>query len=72
MTTITDLKKMVAAGELVEHHTAKYRGYVSRKLSGIVSAYDGRYGKGFVVLTPNWQSSQYAYKTYYVFPESKK
>ena len=41
------------------HHTASRRGYISRKTEGRVEAYDGRFGKGYVVVTPRWDTTQY-------------
>lgn len=65
-TTIQDIKEQVAAGKLIESHTSYKRGYVSRKIDGIVSGYDGRFGKGFVVSAPCFKSTQFCYVTYYV------
>lgn len=48
-------------------HTSLARGYVSRKnTDGIVEEYEGRFGKGYKVFTPNWDSTRYCYVTYYV------
>jgi len=49
-------------------HTSLARGYVSRKNGGksIVVEYHGRFGRGFKVFTPNWDSTRYCYVTYYV------
>ena len=45
-----------------------YRGYVSRKKhkDGIVEKYDGKFGTGYVIRRPNWQSTGYSYITYYI------
>lgn len=49
------------------HHTALSRGYISRKLkNGIVEAYNGRFGEGFAVLKPNYESTRYHFISYYV------
>ena len=48
------------------HHTASRRGYVSRRSDGIVLPYDGRYGTGYIVLTPRWDSSWYVWCHYYI------
>lgn len=66
ITTREQLAAMVAAGQLVEHHTATRRGYVSRKSSGIVEGYAGRFGAGYVLVSPRWDSTQYVNVTYYV------
>lgn len=49
-----------------ELHTSYYRGYVSRKSDGIIKPYSGRYGNGYIVLSPCWVSTTYCYITYYV------
>ena len=50
-----------------EHHTATFRGYVSRRLSEpLYEAYDGRFGKGYRELLPNRDSSQYSYVRYWI------
>lgn len=48
-------------------HTSWHRSYVSRKNpEGITVPYKGKFGKGFALLTPSWQSTQYCYVTYFV------
>lgn len=50
-----------------EHHTSTFRGYVSRRLTApLYEEYDGRFGKGFRELIPNWDSSQYSYVRYWI------
>lgn len=49
------------------HHTALFRGYVSRKApEGIKEPYNGRYGKGYTVRKPNWNSTQYSIVEYWI------
>jgi len=66
MKTTQDLKNQLLAEGLTESHTSYFRGYVSRKSSGEIVPYKGRFGEGKALLTPNWQSSQYSYITYYL------
>lgn len=48
-------------------HTAKRMGYVSRKKpDGIVVPYNGRYGTGYVHLTPRFDTTRFCNVTYYV------
>ena len=47
-------------------HTSYYRGYVSRKLQGIVNPYTGKFGTGYTLDMPNKNSSQYSLRAYYV------
>lgn len=48
------------------HHTSSRLGYVSRKGSGIVEKYSGRYGEGYVHIQPRWDTSRYVFVTYYI------
>lgn len=49
------------------HHTASMRGYVSRKkLDGIKKPYSGKFGKGYVIIKPRFDSTQYCYVEYYI------
>lgn len=62
-----ELKKALKEKTMREHHFSWASGYVSRKMpEGIVVPYKGRYGEGFKVFTPSWQSSSYCTVTYYV------
>lgn len=61
-----ELNAKVAAGELKELHTSYVRCYVSRNSGGIVRPYNGKFGNGYVLLSPNRDSSRYSYITYYV------
>jgi hypothetical protein len=64
--TVTEVKNLTASGALRKSHTSKTRGYVSRKTDGRAQTYSGKFGKGFVVYTPNWDSTQFCFVTYYV------
>ena len=48
------------------HHTAARRGYISRKTEGYVEEYEGRYGKGYVIVRPRFDTTQYVYIDYYL------
>lgn len=49
------------------HHTAMKSGYISRKnKDGIIEKYDGRFGKGFTVSKPNFESTRYYFISYYI------
>lgn len=48
------------------HHTALRRGYESRKSEGHVESYEGRFGKGFVAVTPRWDTTSYVNVSYYI------
>jgi hypothetical protein len=63
---IENIQLAVQAGSLKAVKTAMYRGYVSRKTKGHVAPYKGKYGSGFCVYRPNWESTRYSFVTYYV------
>lgn len=47
--------------------TSWKRGYLSRRLAEpIIKPYNGRYGKGYTVEYPSWNSTQYHYISYHV------
>lgn len=51
------------------HHTGSDWGYVSRKLAQKdypAREYHGRYGDGYVVYAPRWDTSYYCYLHYYI------
>ena len=66
---IDELKKLVEQGSIKELHTSYRRGYISRKSKGVVSSYKGRFGHGFVVDSPCYHSTQYHFRTYFVYTE---
>lgn len=65
--TVEMLKELIAEGKVREYHTASRLGYVSRRSNGKVEAYKGRYGEGFIHITPRWDTTQYVYITYYIY-----
>lgn len=69
MITIEELMNLVERGDLVEHHSALKKGYTSRKSTGTVEAYKGRFGEGYKLTTPNHNSTRYSNLTYYIKKE---
>ncbi len=51
------------------HHTASRRGYISRKIDGIVEPYKGRFGEGYVILSPRYDTTVYISVSYYIKKE---
>ena len=51
------------------HHTASRRGYVSRRTEGKVEQYEGRFGKGYIIVLPRWDTTQYVTLKYYIEEE---
>jgi len=51
------------------HHKALTREYTSRKadpLEADLIEYKGKFGEGYVLITPNLNSSRYSWKLYYI------
>ena len=48
--TIKELMVLEENGVLVYHHTGSGRGYESRKGNGHVEKYDGKFGKGLLLI----------------------
>lgn len=71
------MKEIIKQG-YKEHHTATVRRYVGRRPYkaheaefpnedgyGFFEPYKGRFGEGFALYQPNWDSTMYSYITYY-------
>lgn len=52
--------------KLYHHHSAWSRGYVSRKNSGWVEEYKGKFGAGYKVHRPTRKSTRFHIVEYYV------
>lgn len=53
------------------HHVAYARGYVSAKvINPLAVEYNGRFGRGYYVLTHNSASTRYCNKIYYIEKEN--
>ena len=61
--TITELENNPAYRE---HHTASRRGYESRRGEGYIEPYMGRFGKGYIIVKPRYDTTKYVSITYYV------
>lgn len=51
------------------HHTSSRRGYLSRKSQGRVYEYNGRFGKGYILETPRFDTTQYTYISYFILKD---
>ena len=65
--TPAELESLVANGTVRKARTGSRRGYTSRKGNGYVESYSGKFGTGFALITPRWDTTQYVHVTYYVF-----
>lgn len=74
MNTIhTTLGTLLTDDRYYLHHTAYYKGYVSRKAdyeSLPVIPYKGRYGEGYIVDLPSYQSTRYCRRQYFILKGS--
>lgn len=61
MTSINEIKSTMNF-----HHGASRRGYESRKGNGHVEEYNGKFGKGYIIVTPRFDTTQYVNIDYYV------
>ena len=50
--------------------TSLSMGYISRKTNGIINLYCGKYGVGVTWDMPNYNSTRYHYRVYYVIPNA--
>ena len=60
------IDRLINNPEYVEHHTASRRGYESRKGNGRVEGYKGRFGEGYILVRPRYDTTRYVYVTYYI------
>lgn len=59
--------ELVTNDDYYHHHTAWTRGYISRKnKNGIAVPYKGRFGEGYKVLKPSWDSTRFCHCLYYI------
>ena len=64
--TRTEIERLESEGKIVRSHTSLFRGYVSRKGECTAQPYQGKFGKGYVLYSPNHRSTLYSYKTYFI------
>ena len=48
------------------HHTGSRRGYESRKSEGHIESYKGRFGEGYIIISPRYDTTQYVNVEYYI------
>lgn len=62
-------KEIEQSGEYKLHHSSKRLGYVSRKIEdddAIATPYSGKYGVGYVVDLPRWDTTRYVTREYWI------
>ena len=73
--THTTLGTLLTDDRYYLHHTSYYKGYVSRKAEYDdlpVHPYKGRFGEGYTVDLPSYESTQYCRRQYYILKEGVK
>ena len=63
------IKELENSKEYYLHHTATRRGYESRKTDGIIKEYSGRFGNGYIIVRPRFDTTQYVTYEYYIRKE---
>lgn len=48
------------------HHISSRRGYISRRGGDQVEPYNGRFGTGYIIASPRWDTTRYITITYYI------
>lgn len=51
------------------HHKAAIRGYISRKWDAGICEYSGRFGDGYLLVYPRFDTTNYVYAEYWVKEE---
>jgi len=49
------------------HHSAYFKGYISRLTNGRIEPYQGRYGSGYKIYKPCWNSTWYSVVEYWIY-----
>lgn len=60
------VNELVSSKEYYRHHTASALGYISRKSEGVIEPYSGRYGDGYILRIPRFDTNRYHYVSYYI------
>ena len=58
--------ELVSSKEYYWHHSASALGYISRKSEGVIEPYSGRYGDGYILRIPRFDTNRYHDITYYI------
>lgn len=54
----------------VFHHRACTPGYISRQSNGpVITRYSGRFGEGYTVDFPRWDTTRYVWREYWIFED---
>lgn len=72
-TNHTTLGTLINDDRYYLHHTSYVRGYVSRKVvydDLPVVPYKGRFGTGYIVDLPSYESTRYCRRQYYIMKRS--
>lgn len=64
-----ELYKIISGQRYKLHHTATAKGYISRKVPEVLEEYTGRFGTGYIVHYPRFDTTNYHYVVYYIKEE---
>ena len=65
--TTEQIMQAVKEGKMRYSHTSYFRGYISRKIRGLVEPYKGRFGNGYTIKYNDGTSNTYSRVAYYIF-----
>lgn len=60
------VKEIKQNGLYYFHHAASRRGYESRKGSGHIEPYSGKFGTGYLLVLPRYDTTRYVRVEYYI------
>ena len=63
------IRYMLRKMHYIMHHEASMRGYISRKWDAGICEYSGRFGEGYLLVYPRWDTTNYVYVEYWVKEE---
>lgn len=63
------MSRIINNEKCYHHHTAAARGYISRKIDELVKEYNGKFGRGYKVMKPRFDTTQYIYVEYWIVEE---
>lgn len=60
------LEEIRNSGDYYNHHTESRRGFISRKGGEKVKPYVGIFGKGFIIVSPRWDTPDHINISYWI------
>ena len=60
------IKQELKREHYILHHKAAKRGYISRKWDAGICVYYGKFGEGYLLVYPRWDTTNYVYVEYWI------